>query len=197
MLRVNVATRPFYNERGVHLGLALAGVLLLAVTAINAAAWLSLSARESALTAQTSEQEARARQLRDEALQLRASINRDELERVLASAREANALIDARTFSWTELFNYLEATLPEDVMLTGVRPLVQSGTVTLTLGVVGRDVEAIDAFMTQLEDTGAFRDVLSRDEAAREDGGYEATLVGAYLPTPTPPVAPAAGRGTE
>ena len=53
-------------------------------------------------------------------------INQDELAASWSrAAQEANALIDQRTFSWTELFNQIEATLPPDVMLTSVRPAVQ------------------------------------------------------------------------
>ena len=44
---------------------------------------------------------------------------------VAAAAKEANDLIEQRTFSWTALFNQLEATLPDDVMLIGVQPGVQ------------------------------------------------------------------------
>jgi hypothetical protein len=182
MLRVNIASRPFYNERGVHLLLALVGVLLLALTVFNVTALLRLSERESELTSQISKEERRARDLRQEAAKIRGGIRQDELDVVLTAALEANGLIDQRTFSWTELFNYLETTLPDDVMLTAVRPLVQEGQLMVTLGVIGLRVDAIDQFMTRLEETRAFRDVLSRDERVRDDGGYEAMLVGVYVP---------------
>jgi type IV pilus assembly protein PilN len=182
MLRVNVATRPFYNERGVHLVLALVGLALLALTAFNVSALMRLSGREAELTARISKEETRARELRREAQKLRASVRQDELETVLAAAREANDLIDRRTFSWTALFNHLEATLPEDVMLTTVRPVVEQGQFRVTLGVIGREVGDIDTFMIRLEETGAFRDVLSRDEQARDDGAFEAVLVAIYVP---------------
>jgi hypothetical protein len=182
MLHVNIATRPFYNERGVHLLLAFVALALVALTAFNVTELLRLSSREAELTARISKQESRARDLRQEAVKIRAGIRQEELEAVLIAAREANGLIDQRTFSWTELFNYLETTLPADVMLMAVRPVVHDGQVSVTLGVVGQRVDAIDQFMTRLEETGAFRDVLSRDEQARDDGGYEATLVGVYVP---------------
>jgi Tfp pilus assembly protein PilN len=192
MLRVNVATRPFYNERGVHLLLGAVGLLLLGVTALNGLTFRQLSQRERELTARTSQQEARARDLRREAAALRSSVDQQELDQVLVAARQANGLIELRTFSWTELFNQLEETLPEDVMLTAVRPAVEQGRVMLTLGVVGRQVDAIDTFMIRLEDTGAFQGVLSRDERLRDDGAYEATVVGYYVPSP--PARAAAAR---
>ena len=46
-------------------------------------------------------------------------------------AREANRLIDQRTFSWTEFFNHIEETLPPDVMLTSVRPIFNDGVTTI------------------------------------------------------------------
>ena len=107
MLRVNVATRPFYNERGVYLMLALLGLLLLGLTAFNASSLVRLSGREAELTSRTSKEERRAQELRQEAVKLRGSVRQEELDAVLAAAREANALIDERTFSWTALFNYL------------------------------------------------------------------------------------------
>lgn len=194
MLRTNLATRPFYNERGVYLLLGLCGLLLLGLTAFNASSLVRLSAREAELTARTSNEEKRSQDLRQEAAKLRASVRQDELDAVLEAAREANALIDERTFSWTALFNYLEATLPEDVMLTAVRPIVEDGLVTVNLGVIGRRVSAIDDFMTQLEETTAFRQVLSRDERALDDNaGFEAVIVSIYAPPP-PGQAPAAAK---
>lgn len=193
MLKVNVATRPFYNERGVQLLLGLVGLLLLGLTAYNASAFMRLSSREAQLTSRTAAGESRARELRAEAGRLKASIRQDELDLVVAAAREANGLIEQRTFSWTGLFNHIEGTLPADVMLTAVHPAVENAEMVLTLTVVGREVAAIDTFMQRLEDTQAFRDVLSRDERALEDGGYEATLVGIYEPEARPARADAPG----
>ena len=56
--------------------------------------------------------ERRAATLRADAERARRSVDRAQLETVAAAAREANRLIDQRTFSWTELLNRLEATLP-------------------------------------------------------------------------------------
>ena len=43
---------------------------------------------------------------------------------VQASAREANLLIERRAFSWTDLFNRFEETLPADVRVAAVQPQV-------------------------------------------------------------------------
>jgi len=49
MGRVNLSTRPFYNERIVHVTLALAAALVLAVTAFNLWQVFVLSGRQAQL----------------------------------------------------------------------------------------------------------------------------------------------------
>lgn len=184
MLRSNLSTRPFYNERAVHLGLAAATLAVLAVTAFNARQLVTLSARNTELTAGISRDETAARDLNVEADAIRRGMNRRELEAVTSAAREANDLIDQRTFSWTAFFNLIETTLPPDVMLTSVRPRIREGVATITLGIVARSTEDIDAFMAALEETRAFAGLLPRQEEVGEDGLHRAVLTGEYLGPP-------------
>jgi Tfp pilus assembly protein PilN len=189
--RLNLSTRPFYNERALHILLVLVAVLLVAVSVFNAAEVLRLSARQTALRSEVEAEEARARDVRQKATTLRAQLGQEELEQVLAAAKEANTLIDRRTFSWTQLFNHIEATLPADVMLTAVRPRAVEEGFTVSLGVLGRSVDDIDAFIEKLEDTGAFTELLSQDEAPEDTGLIRATLIGRYQAAS--PRGPAAG----
>ena len=185
MLRTNLSTRPFYNERAVHAVLALVGVVVLALTVFNASRIVSLSKRHTELNGRAQAAETRSRELRAAALQIRRGINTKEIEALATAAREANAVIDRRLFSWTDLFNRFETTLPDDVRITSVRPKIdRNGSVTVALSVVGRRVEDIDRFMDNLEATGAFADVLSREENVTEQGTLVAVLEGRYLPSP-------------
>src|SRR5437870_842381 len=108
MLRSNLSTRPFYNERAVHLLLVLAAVLALVFTVFNVTRVISLSGENTELIVRAGDEESRARQLRTAAQRTRQSLDPKAIETVSASAREANAIIDRRLFSWTELFNYFE-----------------------------------------------------------------------------------------
>ncbi len=192
MLNSNLSTRPFYNERAVHLALALAALVVLAVTAFNARALVTLSARNTTLSAGITRDETDARDLARQAEAIRQGTDRREIDAISAAAREANDLISRRTFSWTEFFNLIEATLPPDVMLTSVRPDVHEGVVTVTMNVVGRRSEDIDAFMAALEKTGAFADLVPRQEDLADDGMRHAVLSGRYVGPAAPPAAPAA-----
>ena len=111
---------------------------MLAITALNVGRIVTLSTRSTELSARTGADRAEASRLSTEAARIRRTINKDELALVVDAAQEANALIDQRTFSWTEFFNQIEATIPPDVMLTSVRPSFKDGVTRVTMIVLGR-----------------------------------------------------------
>jgi hypothetical protein len=181
VLRTNLATRPFYNDRGVRAVLVVAAAAALALTVFNVTAVWRLRAESVRLGAQASSQEAEARGLRDKARQVRQAIDRTKLEAVERAAREANLLIDRRAFSWTDLFNRFEMTLPADVRISAVQPQVDpQGRMLVAVTVVARRVEDLDSFIEALEKTGAFRAVLSRQEEELEDGTRRSIIQGYY-----------------
>jgi hypothetical protein len=200
MLRTNLATRPFYNERAVRLGIA-AGVLAVgALTAFNAARILTLSQRNADLTSHAAAAEARSRSLREQAGAIRKTVDQGDVAAVQAAAREANLLIDRRAFSWTDLFNRFEETLPADVRISAVQPQIDDqGRMLVAITVISKRVEDLDAFIEELEHTGAFRSVLSRQEVSEEDGTLRSVIQGYYGPdaavasnrTPAAPDSPA------
>ena len=181
MIRGNLATRPFYNERAAHALLAAVALVVVFLTVFNVFRVLTLSSRNTALSVDIRRDEETATRLRAEAARLRARINQRELPQVMAGAREANALIDRRTFSWTEFFNLIEKTLPENVMLTSVSPMVDHGRTIVDMTVMGRRAEDIDSFMEQLEATGAFRSVLPRSEDVTDEGLHRMALTAEYI----------------
>jgi hypothetical protein len=191
MLRTNLSTRPFYNERAVHMALVVAGVALVLLTAFNVRQAVTLSRRNTELQAQIGREEAQAGELARQAEEIRRSINEKELERVVNAAREANGLIDQRTFSWTEFFNRIETTLPPDVMVTQVRPQIREDVASVEMIVVGRRSEDIDAFVKALETKGGFAEVVPRQDEPTEDGLHRAVLSGRYAMRPGPTAAAA------
>jgi Tfp pilus assembly protein PilN len=180
MLRTNLSTRPFYNERAVHLVLGVGAVIVLTLTIFNLSQIVMLSRAQSNLSARAEADENRARELRAHAASVRQAIDPKQLETVSGAAREANTLIGQRLFSWTDLLNRLETTLPEEVRITSMRPNVEKDGVAVTMTVVGRRVEDIDQFMQNLEKNGAFSNVFSREELPGEEGLREATIEGRY-----------------
>ncbi|MGE0591157.1 MAG: hypothetical protein AB7G23_04285 [Vicinamibacterales bacterium] len=186
MLKTNLSTRPFAHARAVQLVLGALGAVVLLATALNVVQYVRLAALERTVGAQASEAEAEAARLRTDAARVRAQLNPQEVDRVQAAAREANAIIDQRAFSWTELFVGLERTLPADARITAVQPrLDRDGRFVVSIGVESRRVEDLDAFIEALEADASFERVLAVQEEVTEDGLVEAAVEGAYvLPVP-------------
>lgn len=183
MLRANLSTRPFYNARAVQAGLALVVGLVAAMSLFNVGQLVRLSVRQSTLGARAVEAEREADRLEAEAARIRAQIDPQELQVVAAAAREANAIIDQRAFSWTDLFAQFEATLPPDVRITAVQPRLQrGGEFIVAVGVEARRAEDLDAFIEALETQGGFGNVLSVQEQTGDGGLIQAIVEGAYLP---------------
>lgn len=177
-MRTNLATRPFYNVRAVHAALALAALVVALVTAFNVVEIVRLSGSQRTLGAKAQAAEAEAQRLRIEAQQIRTRIDPKELEIVAEAAREANAIIDQRTFSWTSLMAHLEATLPADVRITEITPRPADRRVTINAE--SRSVEDLEEFILGLEQTGAFHDVLATNEQATMDDTIAAVIEARY-----------------
>jgi hypothetical protein len=193
--RINLSTRPFYNDRVVHAVLGVAAVAVLAFTAFNLWEVYMLSGRQAEVQARLARAEGQARQLREQATAVRRAINPTELEATVAAAREANLLIERRVFSWTEVLNQFETTLPPTVRISSVRPRIErDGTMRVEVVVLARTVEAVDAFIENLEKRGAFSGVLSREEFVNEDGLIQASLEGRYRAASAPVASAKEGR---
>jgi len=210
VIRTNLSTRPFYNERAVHAWLAAAAIVVLAATVFNVSRLLRYTTSNSQQAQAADRDERRAAELRDQAQKLRASVDLKQVEFASTEARQANDLIDRRTFSWTELFNRFETTLPDEVRIVSVRPrLDKDRGFVIMITVVARGVEDINTFMENLEETGAFYGAESKEEHVNEQGQLEAQLETNYVPTTgqptetakpakpaeTPKPAAGAGRG--
>lgn len=187
MLRTNLSTRPFYNERGVHVVAAVVALLVVALAAWQGARIVRLSRYKTELNRSISRDQTEASARRAEAEQIRRGVNQKELARVMGEAKEANSLIQRRTFSWTELFNQLEATLPENVMLTSIRPDFKDGVTVINLSLQGRSSDEIESFFDHLEKTGAFHNVEWSQGEFTEEGLDRMSATAVY--TPIAPVA--------
>jgi Tfp pilus assembly protein PilN len=183
VIRTNLSTRPFYNKSVVRAWLAIGVLVAVSATVFNVSRVLRYSRSDTALATQASRDEVRTAEARATAAALRASVDTKQVVVASMEARQANALIDRRTFSWTELFNRLETTLPPEVRITAVRPsLDRDRRITLTISVLARAVDDVGAFMEQLEATGAFANLLSREERVTESGQLVAVLECEYVP---------------
>jgi len=193
MLHTNLSTRPFYNTRVVRIGLVAVAVIAAGLTMFNAVELWRLQSANTQLSQVMAQNESEARELRQKAVAVQQSIDRSQLSRVDAAAREANALIDRRAFSWTDLLNQFQATLPPSVRIMSVQPQVDdTGRMLVAIRVLSRQQEDRDTFIEALEKSGVFREVLSRSDSTVEDGSLSSVLQAYYNAQPTAAIAPPA-----
>lgn len=190
MLRTNLSTRPFYNDRAVRTALGGLALVALMLTLFNAIEILRLEGQSREARQSFAQDAEQAREMREKARAIRQSINQTQLAAVQLSAREANTLIDRRAFSWTELLNHFQATLPPDVRIAGVMPQMDDqGRMLVAVAVLSRRIDDLSEFIEALEETGAFTGVLSRSDAVQEDGTWRSD-VQAYYGVPANRAAP-------
>jgi hypothetical protein len=182
MLRTNLSTRPFYNIRAVQALLGAFAALVILMTMFNVIRLLQLATSQRSLGARAVQAQTEAARLRADAARVRAQVDAKELEVVSVAAREANAIIDMRAFSWSDLLAQFETTLPENVRITAVQPrLEQDGRrFIVAMRVEARQIADLEKFLDALEMTGAFHSVLTTDEQATSDGLLEAVIEGVY-----------------
>lgn len=197
MLRTNLSTRPFYNTRAVGVFLGVVAALAIGLALFNVYEILSLRAQNRSAADTIARNDAQAREHRTKAAEIRRSIDRTRLDAVSFAAREANSLIDRRTFSWTELLNQFQLTLPPDVRIGGVQLQVDNeGRRLVQISVVSRRIEDLEEFMDALGKTGVFSGVLSRADIPDESGTLHSELQAYYTPAP-PPAATAPPPASE
>ncbi len=175
---MNLATRPFYNDRAVHLALAAVGLVAVSVFVLGGTRLVDLSRTHRALTVQAEAAERETATVSAQAARHERAAPAEAVEALSRAAEEVNRLIERRLFSWTAFFNLIEQTLPSDVMLTAVRPDTDDRGTSIDLAVIGRTVADIEEFIRRLEETGAFADVLARQGELNDEGMYRAQLRG-------------------
>jgi hypothetical protein len=197
MLRGNLATRPFYNERLVSLVLLLVAVAAVALGLFNVQQFRALSAKRGELNARIERDRTEAGRIAGENARLRQTVDVAALRRLSADTSEANTLIDERTFSWTSFFTLVQDAMPYDVRLQAVSPRIEKGRIMIRLVVYAKSDAELFEFIARMQRTKRFRDGLITDSQLQDDNTtWVATLQGQYLPLEVAAAAPPAqGRG--
>jgi Tfp pilus assembly protein PilN len=158
-VRLNLATKPMETHRRFLAG---AGVSVFAAALVFLAlGWHVYSVRNAA-----AEVRARTDKMRQEFA--RYDAQRQELERYFSQkdiaslhdrATFINAIIDARSFNWTQMFMDLERTLPPGVRVIRIEPKQVNGHVEVKLTVGATNDEAKLDFLHILATSKHFSDV--------------------------------------
>jgi Tfp pilus assembly protein PilN len=165
---LNLARRPFRNERLPTLVLAAACAALVLVTARHArAVWDLLPGRVGDVEAKVVATEQEIDGLRREAAELRQVQAAPVAFKEWAAVKE---LVDRRAFSWTTLFAALEKALPAGVKLVSIAPRPAGRAIELTLAATGRSVEDALALLQSLQHASGFESPFLNEVREGRDG---------------------------
>jgi Tfp pilus assembly protein PilN len=183
MRPLNLAGRPFRNERLPATLFAVACVILVGLTV-----WHVVQVRRL-LPSRTEARHRRVAALEDETQRLREEAGR--LQTVRAEPRATaqwtlvKELVDRRAFSWTQLFGVLEELLPDGVRLVSITPSVRRGQIDLRVVAVVREPDVGWQLVKILEDSGHFAEVYPTSEEEKGQFSY----IMRYQPPATAPPA--------
>lgn len=192
---INLAARPFVNERPVRRAALLLLVGGLALAAANGWLYTRYALSRSASAGELDRLEAAIESEERRVAELSRQLAAADLTQQNELVRFLNERIAERTFGWSVLFDRLEDLLPEDVRLVSLSPrqaerrpqLAAAGEpapevrFNLALAGVAREPEAVLELIDALFADPAFRDPNLHQEAFR-DGEVHFTLDVIYLP---------------
>lgn len=167
-ISVNLATKPFVELRPLLLRLRLA-MAALAVLAVGLGLALhALSAKASAVEAQSRGIEAQTAAFQQEKQHNEARMRQPANAAVLERSRFLNTVFARKSFSWTAVMMDLERVLPSGVQVTSIEPQVAAdGAVNIRLRVSGDRDRAVQ-LVRNLETSSRFLGPQLRGEAAQQ-----------------------------
>ena len=180
-LQINLARRPFRNERLLLTGYAVLVAGLLAFSAWNG--WvLARTGETRALKRTVAETSQRIRDLERRRAAVQKEIQALGLTELQADLEYANGLLAQHQVYWTDLLNRLEAAQPYYVRLNSIAPGTSRTGVRLVLNAEGRRYQDVLEFIDRLEASPYFRNVYPTADRFTERRLFIFTLQMEYFP---------------
>jgi len=126
----------------------------------------------------------------ESARNLRDDLDSPQRREAFRMVKVVNTLIDRRQISVTGLLEKVTGLLPPTVRLNGLVLSQGAGGSAVRISVAGKSPEAVEIFLSNLEDSPNFRDVSILEQGVEPEGGGEgqaalscsATYVGGTIP---------------
>jgi Tfp pilus assembly protein PilN len=188
-LALNLATQPVEQVLRARRVVVAIGAVILVVTLLHAALLWRLSTAAATDSSSASDSPAAIAAVQEEELDswgaevdaLMAAADPRRLQRVAEEVALANELIAWRVLPWGEVFEMLEAALPDKVRLELVRPGNATDGLELELIAAADDTSALTAFMASLERVPEITEVFPLSEELGLDGKHRMTLSALYV----------------
>jgi hypothetical protein len=182
--RLNLASDPFRNRALPWTIAAVVSVASLVALVYVLAQYRAESAKAAASERQVAAMRDQRKVLERQAVEIRQTIPPEQQQTLGA----AHALVSRKSFSWSQLFSDLEASLPTSVRVSriNVREVSQVGDQTradLDLTVVGRTPSDVTGMIIDMGRGGTFSavPVTENQKSGRGETGYEWVLRVSYV----------------
>ncbi len=116
------------------------------------------------------EYQERENALRAQEMALRRQLEEPESRRLLDDVQFVNALIEKKRFSLTDLAADITDLIPDEVRLTGLALAPEGQELAVRFVITGKSEEAIERFLSNLEDSPHFKDVAIINQGFEEAG---------------------------
>lgn len=156
---INLASRPFVNNRKFYLSAGILLTVLFGVSYWNLSRYQTIHARRSQVNQLMSRDRARFEALGREQEKLLGRLQSPETAEFLDRLEHINQLIQRRTFSWTVLLNDLERLTPANLQVVSIKPQISNRGVLVEIVANGRSSKDNIQFVANLESSGKFYDV--------------------------------------
>jgi Tfp pilus assembly protein PilN len=116
------------------------------------------------------EQQGRENTLRAQEMALRKQLEEPEYRRLLDDVQFVNALIEKKRVSLTGLAADITDLMPDEVRLTGLALAPEGQELAVRFVITGKSEEAIERFLSDLEDSPHFKDVAIVNQGFEQTG---------------------------
>jgi len=116
------------------------------------------------------EQQGRESTLRAQEMTLRKQLEEPESRRLLDDVQFINALIEKKRVSLSSLATDITDLMPDEVRLTGLALVPEGQELAVRFVITGKSEEAVERFLSDLEDSPHFKDVAIVNQGFEKTG---------------------------
>ena len=197
MLRVplNLASKPFFNNRRFYAASLLLGLVFVVLSAANLFLYLAHRSQSLRLNRELAEQTAEAGRLEQEQQEIWARLQRPETEDFLNLVDYLNPLIAQRTFSWTRFLNQMENLVPHQLQIVAVAPRIAESEIVVEIYCNARSGADYIEFISRLESDPDFYQVNLMTEDVSKSPNFVGKHYGLQVKYRAQPAQEQAGDG--
>lgn len=185
-IHLNLAAKPYRDYRPVYLTVAAMALVTLVLLGYNVVTGYEYLIETEQTRTEIADLEKETADERALASTLSERIDQIDLRTLDGQSRFINEQIRERAFSFSQLLDDLERTLPHDVRLRDLNPTFDDkGNIRLALSCQARKRDGMTDLLNNLYADPVFDDAFPTNERAETDGTYSFGVNVSYLPAGT------------